>query len=293
MTGIEKWAETANTTAREIIILTASENPASYKEIFGKSLDSETPIPTGRDTALKALLERGRAGQIKIPFTTILAHADAPLEIVVKAVETVYDRDLSMYIENANVVSTPTLPSDSLTTLLATIDRMAGRSSESETAPDLPAPNASGDTGKPEQPDVPEPQPPTSPVGIPDVMTPPPPPPRTSPKQASQKPPAKRKTKYSANKNTVAELLKPADTSFPVREVRAFLLSLPDYKPQDMALMSDADVMDIFGKNYTAVALGSGTVIMTPACCAAMSDLLISGEAYCIPAAAPAKTENP
>ena len=186
--------------------------------------------------------------------------------------------------------------------LLAMIDRMAGRTPELEiesitetqdkNAPDTSdaaTPAEQNETGQ----DAPAPQPPVTPVAVPDVMAPPSKPAQPTNNKVAQKTPTKRKTKYSANKAAVAELLKPADAAFPVREIRAFLLSLPEYKPQDMALMSDTDVMDIFSKNYIAVNLGSGMIIMTPTCCAAMSDLLVSREACCIPSIIPAKQENP
>ena len=47
-----------------------------------------------------------------------------------------------------------------------------------------------------------------------------------------------------------------------IKNIRLFLLSLPDYKPDDIALMSDEEVRELFDKNYIAIELTTGVWII-------------------------------
>lgn len=276
MTGVEQWAKSANTTAREITMLIAAENPTGYTDFLGPSLKSEDPIPSGRDTALRGMLERGRAGQIKVPFQVIAQLACCPTEIAFKAMqETCSGAIMEMPVEDSDTPISA-LNSAALPALLAEIDRRMNRPVELE----IPTPAQAA------QPQAANP------------MTPPPAA-QAAPAQSKSagvmnkpgKAPARRKTKYSVSKNQISEMLKSGDGTMPVREVRAFLLSLPDYKPQDVALMSDADVMEIFGGGYVAVKLGSGVVVMPPDGYDILVGLLSAPDTYYIPAAAPPVAE--
>lgn len=47
-----------------------------------------------------------------------------------------------------------------------------------------------------------------------------------------------------------------------IKNIRLFLLSLPDYKPDDIAIMSDAEVRHTFEENHIAIELPTGLWIM-------------------------------
>ncbi len=93
----------------------------------------------------------------------------------------------------------------------------------------------------------------------------------------------KRRTKYSISKAAIADLLG-RDAELPVRAIRLFLLSLPDYKAQDIALMSDNDVSSVFSRSYAALSIGGGTVILPKEDCETVLTALSQGGTYYIPA---------
>ena len=113
-------------------------------------------------------------------------------------------------------------------------------------------------------------------------------------KPAAPKPdkPKVRKTKYSLTKNAIVEMLQPKQTDMPTRDIRAFLLSLPDYKPNDVALMNDDDVIAAFTNNYKAILMGSGSMIIPNASYDELVALLGGIEAYYIPAAEPTEANT-
>lgn len=89
--------------------------------------------------------------------------------------------------------------------------------------------------------------------------------PSPEPEKAHAKParaPSRKKTKYTMTKAALVEMLTGSMDTEDTREIRAFLLSLPDYKPQDVALMTDRQVADIFLKDYKCLAMTGGTLIL-------------------------------
>jgi len=81
----------------------------------------------------------------------------------------------------------------------------------------------------------------------------------------------------------IVDILSPNGNQLPVREARAFLLSLPEHKPQDVALMSDGDVAEVLDKSYKIVWMGTGVVILPTDSYKKLVDLLSSGDNFYIP----------
>lgn len=268
MTGLEKWAKNAQTTVPEIVTLTMTENPEGWKKILGDSLDTDTPVRTGRVAALTAMLDRGRKGQISAGLPTISeALGVSGYWVSIEALEAAVSAP--KYKDQIWQKASPIPDIKNImvrgSVLSALIEDVCG----------LHAPMAP--KKQPEQSDAAEPDTAAAPVDTtPDAKT---------GKQTASKSTSRRKSHYSANSQMIVDMLRPNGEQLPVREARAFLLSLPEYKPQDVALMSDGDVAEVLGKSYKVVRMGAGVVILPADNYKKLVDLLGSGDNFYIPSA--------
>lgn len=233
MTGLEQWAIEHNATPEEIKILIKNQN-MDCQSILGNSLIDETPIPTGRDSALEAMLDNSRKTTTDIPITIIAEITGVGLDILTNLIRENYQGHFECPDDPYNL-SKWAFGSDKLHELICDI---AGGENEQP-----------GSTETDVQPAASAPTPDDKPIDeSADV------------KKKPAKPATRRKTKYSITKNAALEMFPQAKLS--VREIRAFLLSLPEHKPQDMALMSDEEIMNIFNKDYMCASTPSGTLVM-------------------------------
>lgn len=69
-----------------------------------------------------------------------------------------------------------------------------------------------------------------------------------------------KKQKYTMTMQTLTDKLTSATTD--ISQIRMFLLSLPDYSIEDIAIMSDETARNIFENNYIAMTISSGTIII-------------------------------
>lgn len=93
----------------------------------------------------------------------------------------------------------------------------------------------------------------------------------------------RKKTKYSMNKTIAEEIFKPEADIPSIRSVRMFLLSLPEYKAQDVAVMSDEEIQAVFNKNYICISTETGTLIMPKANCQLVKEILSRNDNYFVP----------
>lgn len=254
MTGLERWAAAHQASPREISVLLETENPSFWKNVLGASLDSEKLVPPGCGAALEELLRRGRAGLIGVPVDVIAAHADTTAENVVRTASAAFPELIAT--ESGTDASEPLrVRSHTLPALLAKIadpDRRIGT---------LPAPEASYGEDVPAGSPIPSGEAPEE-DGMPDHEG-----------QRIGRP-------------------KPLGASARRSEIRAFLLSLPRCKAQDVALMMDREVRDAFARDYAAFPAGGGTIVLPPAMLDELSRLLCSGGAHFLrPAARPGPAE--
>lgn len=77
--------------------------------------------------------------------------------------------------------------------------------------------------------------------------------------ETKKKPSRKKKAKYAMTSETMTKICSDIKN---IKNIRLFLLSLPDYKPDDIALMSDEEVRELFDKNYIAIELTTGVWII-------------------------------
>lgn len=71
--------------------------------------------------------------------------------------------------------------------------------------------------------------------------------------------PRKKKSKYAVTADVLNNLNAEIND---IKSIRLFLLSLPDYKSEDIAVMSDDDVRDVFNKTYSSISISNGTLIV-------------------------------
>lgn len=296
-TGLERWAKSHNSTAQEIQALVMAENPDGWRNILGFALDSETAVPSGRDTALAGMLERGRAGSIQVPFAAIAQATGCTPEIVAGAIssrkDNLYEGAVSQAADGQGGMGGVLLNSAYLLAVLLDITAsQAGDASAYDQATKylqaLKGIQDNTDTGAKAEPDTKKEaneaeKAPVPPANAEPIQADPMKPPAAAPAAPAAKPKAPKKTKYTIAKNAVSGILNPDNAQMPVREIRAFLLSLPGAKPMDIALMSDNEAVDSFNADYNAVWIGGGVVILGAAAHKQLSELLGSGSAYFIP----------
>lgn len=292
MTGLEKWAQANGATVQEIEIL-ARASGLDWDTLFKPYAESDTEVPVGRGTAFTGLLERGRNNDVVITPAHI-AGATGLAEATVNS-----------------IVNTDNIQSSQLPGILARIRILSNTGEPAETSGEPNTAQANNEPEPDEAPNLATPAAETTPAEPNDgptgesaettqaPMTGTEPLPASTPaaptgrgrRQAKantgnnteNRPAPRRKTKYSVNKNIVADILKPQDSTRSVRDIRAFLLSLPEYKPNDVALMSDDDVLTAFNGNYKTITMGAGAMIISQAAYAELSSFLTTVEAYYIP----------
>ena len=254
MTGLEQWAAAHQTSAQEISILLETEDPSGWKDFVGPGLDSGEPIASGRSTAMEALLGRGHAGEIDIPLAVAAAHASTTAEEMTRIAP-------DLIPAGARSIQSHALP--------ALLDRIRLGRDDADRQPaaydDMPEPAGTG----PEKPA-----------------------PAAAPKAAAQPPKPPKKTKYSVTKSNVSIALGLSRPFLPARGIRAFLLSLPGCKAQDVALMTDGDAEEAVSAKYAALRVGGGTILLPPAMIDELARLLYSGEAYYLPDERPEAAED-
>lgn len=260
MTGLTRWAMDHDTTADEVQALAMSENQDSWEQVLGPARTTEEPVPAGRGTAFEGMLERGRAGGIRVPVATVAFVADMPIQGVKDVLEDLADAVAS---EDAKLAlmdgGAETFRSDMLPFVLEACAAAKGTDNVGEAkglvvavaGKIVPAPKA--------QPKVEEKA------------------------KAAKKP--SRRGKYSVGKAALEAMLKPDGDEMPIREIRAFLLSVPGTKPADVAVMSDPDVAALFDREYASVQLGSGTIILPMESYKSLVACLADGGACYVPKA--------
>lgn len=255
-TGLDVLAERHNSTADEIKILFLAEghDPESY---LGSSVTTDSPVPSGRDVAIMQLLNRGRAGEIKVSKDIIknVLGKDVVADIRSDMLPDIIQSSANI-IEN--VADNATQPTTETTENTAdnTIQPSAetGENTNENTAAD----EMQADTKKPEEKEA---------------------------KTEKKNEPVRRKTKYSMNKATADTMLAlKFDAEIPsIRSIRAFLLSLPEYKAQDVAVMSDDEIQTQFTKNYVCANTEDGTLILSKSNCGALKEVLSRSDNYFVP----------
>lgn len=249
MTGLERWAADNGTTAQEIRILAMSESPDGWEAILGPSLTGPDAFPSGRDTALLGMLERGRSGGIGVSTETVASVMGRQACDVVSLGVTLMglmpkDTAWNVLKDDGAGVDSAALPHLVLAMAGADLQETADRLAEMLN-------------------DAARPKPPKNPKG--------------------KKP--QKKGKYSVSKTALAAMLKPDDGEMPIREIRMFLLSVPGAKPADIAVMSDQEAAGLFSAEYASVRMGQGTVIMPAADYEKLVDFMGTLSTYYVPSA--------
>ena len=297
-TGLRNWADKHGTTPQEIKILLDAEAPGSSAGLLGPSIDGPEPINAGRGTALAALLQRGRAKLVTVPLATVAAEFGISEDEAGNAAAAAGANPRggavpSNYLPGIVTVLTGGTPSEPPEPGTGTL---AGEAPEAaEQAPEVPE----AATRAPEvpeavtwTPEVPE----AGPANETDVPAadgaqgaPEPPAPKAAPAKPAAKPatPKRRKTKYSLSKQAAMEIFAPVKSDVPVREIRAFLLTVPGTKPADVAMMTDDDVRAAFGSDYVSLPAGNGALILAKPAYDGLLNLLSTTDAYFVPAALP------
>lgn len=306
MTGLERWMRENNTSIVEITALITASGMAA-----GDVLDDTVradPMPTGRAAALEAMLARGRNGDMDVDVEAFATLAGRDVEAVRTAIDTnpdSYANDVT--VENGVTVS---INSRALPALVQELE--VGLPDASEAGQEIPdgAPadgdgdGASGDGGQEGAPADGNDDDPEDGDGAPaQEGTAGQPVPQSGAKPAKNRgknkpvenPPLKmaprRKTKYSVNKGVAIDLLKAEEHALTGKDLRTFLLSLPEYKPNDVALMDDKAVDETIEKNFVQVRLGGGVVFMSDGAYQSILCALTANDSYYIPVEQPAAEE--
>lgn len=93
----------------------------------------------------------------------------------------------------------------------------------------------------------------------------------------------RKKTKYSMTKSLADEIFK-SDANMPaiqsIRAARMFLLSLSEYKAQDVAIMSDEEIQAEIVKNYVCVSVETGVLILPKSNYMKIKEILSGNDNY-------------
>lgn len=302
-TGLETWAKDHYSTPEEIRILLESENPGRSSTILGDSLAGPTPVNAGRAAALDAILQRGRSRQIDVPFSAIKAVYDLPDEKI--------NDVMSRCGAQPSSDGRPVIASNYLPAVVAFIAKAGQEAPESDGAgqpmPDdtliestaAKEPVAETPTAEPTPADEPEPMAEPAAEPAPDPVPEPEPasdpvaerPAKTAKAKPAAKTPTRRKTKFTVTKAIANDLLGMAkaekDMSASVRGIREFLLTLPDFKPARVAVMTDTEAVEIFGRDYVSLSAPGGTLVLTRLACQQLVDAVCQSDSYYIPDDAP------
>lgn len=313
--SLAQWAKTQDATMDELKILISVQGVLDWDTYCGKFENSSQPLDRGRQTSLAGMLQQKRAIGVKIPLETIARVTGTDTEAVARLALLPEHAD-ARDPDGGHVLST------GLHKFLLSVDALkSGDRDLAARLPDLPAPDATATSEPPagqDQPDTPatsapeqetDEAPEGGPEDVPDEMagdadvpapeltpepeleeapdeapTQPPAPSRSRAKpDAKGKPSRAPRTKYSVNKADLNRMLQ--DTSekpFDVRKTREFLMALPEYKPQDVALMLDDEAVKLFQNEYVSISVMSGSMILHRRNYQALLDLL-NGNAYIMP----------
>lgn len=312
--SLAQWAKTQDATMDELKILIAVQGVLDWDTYCGKFENSSQPLDRGRQTSLAGMLQQKRAIGIKIPLETIARVTGTDAETVARLALLPEHAD-ARDPDGGHILST------GLHKFLLSVDALkSGDRGLAARLPDLPAPDATTASEPPagqDQPDTPAtsapeqktdevpeggpgddpektaveddgtpaPEPVPEQEEAPDeAPTQPPAPTRSKAKpDAKGKPSRAPRTKYSVNKADLNRMLQ--DTSekpFDVRKTREFLMALPEYKPQDVALMLDDEAVKLFQNEYVSISVTSGSMILHRRNYQALLDLL-NGNAYIMP----------
>ena len=312
--SLAQWAKTQDATMDELKILIAVQGVLDWDTYCGKFENSSQPLDRGRQTSLAGMLQQKRAIGVKIPLETIARVTRTDTEAVARLALLPEHAD-ARDPDGGHILST------GLHKFLLSVDALkSGDRDLAARLPDLPAPDATAASEPPagqDQPDTPAtsapeqetdeapeggpgddpektemedngapaPEPVPEPEEAPEeAPTQPPAPARSKAKpDAKGKPSRAPRTKYSVNKADLNRMLQ--DTSekpFDIRKTREFLMALPEYKPQDVALMLDDEAVKLFQNEYVSISVTSGSMILHRRNYQALLDLL-NGNAYIMP----------
>ena len=260
------------------------------------------PMPTGRAAALEAMLARGRNGDMDIDVEAFAVLAGRDVDAVRTAVEANPEAYAgSVAVEDGVAVSINSRAIPALVRELGLgLPDAGGTEQESPEGTsgdgDQDSANANGDGDDSE--DGGEAPAQESAAGQPA----PAPQPEAKPARSRKKgkpaenlplmPAPRRKTKYSVSKAVAIDLLKAEENTLTGKDLRTFLLSLPEYKPNDVALMDDRAVNETIEKNFVQVRLGGGVVFMSDGAYQSIICALTANDAYYIPTEQPAAEEG-
>lgn len=290
MNELQKWALGKGATAEEIKILTlSSTQPGAIQDQLMANLakyenDQDTLTP-GKDTAIAMMLERGRSNDITVNVNDVMTVMGVDRESVPVKTET-FSSDLlpgviaalahgnakaSVPAAETEAPAEPEVPAETETSATADTEGAA-----EPVKPDVP--EAPAETNAPTEPEAPAEPAEPAPAAEPEK------PKRRSRSAAApaEKPAPRRKTKFSINK-AVAGTLFQTGAEASGRSLRAFLLSLPEYKPQDVALMADSEVAAIFDSNFVTINANNGIMVFSKTAYSELLACLIGNDAYFIP----------
>lgn len=292
MNELQKWALAKGTTPEELKILTlARTEPSAIRDqLMGqlaKYENGDAALSDGKDTAISMMLDEGRNGNITVKTEDVMAVTGAARDAIPVKTDEFASNLLPGIIASLN--HGVSVPATEIESEPEPAPDATEPGDESEFVP-VPEPDNESDTpdieheSKPTPDAAPAPEADAEPAPEPELEKAPEKPKRRARAAANnaEKPAPRRKTKFSINKAVAANLFQTgAETSG--RGLRAFLLSLPDYKPQDVALMSDAEVTAIFENNFIAIAANNGTMVLSKTAYSELLACLISNDAYFIP----------
>lgn len=260
MSAIDKWAKAHGTTGTQMTALLKSEYDRLGRTdpLLENILKEDAVISDGLSSALSAMLARARSGDIAVSITTIASVFDVSVDAIVNILNE--DKD-GLYQNAVCNASGDTIDKASPEAYIASNHFF-----------DLAKELRPDDAIQDEQlaPDEPEEKPVTEQSPAPA--------PRAS----------RRRTKYQLTKAAAADLLSGPDTDAviaDIKNVRTFLLSLPEYRPQDVAVMSDLEATDKFKTDYAAVKFAGGNLILTKDRFDELVRLLTGTGAYYVPSA--------
>lgn len=260
MSAIDKWAKAHGTTGAQMTALLKSEYDRLGRTdpLLENILKEDAVISDGLSSALSAMLERARSGDITVSITAIASVFDVSVDAIVN----ILNEDKDGLYQNAVCDASGDTIGKASPEACVVSNRFFDLAQELR--PD--------DAVQDEQlaPDEPEEKPVTEQSPAPA--------PRAS----------RRRTKYQLTKAAAADLLSGPDTDAviaDIKNVRTFLLSLPEYRPQDVAVMSDLEATDKFRTDYAAVKFAGGNLILTKDRFDELVRLLTGTGAYYVPSA--------
>lgn len=114
-----------------------------------------------------------------------------------------------------------------------------------------------------------------------------------TPAKAPAKKPTKKKTKYSTTKQILTELFSagPSTLENDTKQARMFLMTKGQHTVQEIAIMTDKEVIDSFTSKYRSIQFPQGTLVIPTESFSDIMDTLSNAETYFIPGEKPAEEE--